>query len=394
MANEGCWKDLREQEQKRVSFAAENRRLFELVRPLPEPRHVQEMLDVAYLTSLLEEEGRRVHFTLGYLSPKGAAALNHSAIRFGRPKPFRPRELAKVALAATPAQTTFGVWPSQSGDLRIWGFTHHGDETFAIDLKHTPTYFSLNVLRPGTFTVHYDKRIALLFSRDHYHVFRDTTPMGFDITGLLREGARLDGRVARTLIRLAQRMYAHGHGGTILFVDKDVPIEKLKMNRSHTFKGGAHGLLKDAQRAHENFTNGTTDTSKLKPIEKFQRRQRLQNRHAEALDFVARLTAVDGAVVLQSDLGLLGFGATIVTSDEALPDEVSHVDPRRDDKRRRLRLEELGGNRHRSAVCFCAHQTSLALALVCSQDGDLSIIGRRKGGKVLVVRPYELALGF
>jgi hypothetical protein len=394
MTEDGSWKLLREQERNAPDLAAQNSGNFNLVRSLPTEHQVRDMLDVAYLASLLEEEGRRVNFTLGFLSPSGAAALKYIPMPFDKPRPFRPNTLAKVALATMPGRTTFGVWPSSAGELEIWGFVQHGDNTFAIDINPAPTYFSLDVLRAGTFTVHFDEHLAMLFSRDHYHVFRNCPPAGFDITGLLRERAHLPGAVAHTLRRLARRVFAHGHGGAILFVDKDVPVRRLKTYPESTFKGEAHGILKDTLNDLESFTRDTTTAGDLDLAEKVRRRLQLERKHAEALDFVGRLTAVDGAVVLQNDLGLLGFGATIVTSEDAMPEEVAHLDPRRGDEELPLRLSDLGGNRHRSAVCFCASQESLALALVCSQDGDLSIVGRRNKGDVLVVRPYEFALGF
>src|SRR5260370_31227350 len=48
-------------------------------------------------------------------------------------------------------------------------------------------------------------------------------------------------------------------------------------------------------------------------------------------------------------------------------------------------LSEFPGNRHRSAIIFCAKQpTGLALAIVASQDGDVSLFGRTGGGNHVV----------
>jgi hypothetical protein len=132
---------------------------------------------------------------------------------------------------------------------------------------------------------------------------------------------------------------------------------------------------------------GETDTHYIP------RRFRAEKAHSEALDFVAQLTAIDGAVLLDTELGLLGAGTTIQTPGSAMPPEVVLEDPRRMGEERRLPLSLLGGNRHGSAVCFCAQQMGLALALVASQDGDLSFFARRTDGLVHVLRPYELGVG-
>ena len=52
----------------------------------------------------------------------------------------------------------------------------------------------------------------------------------------------------------------------------------------------------------------------------------------------------------------------------------------------------IGGNRHRAAAVFCMQQGRLVLALVASQDGDLSLIGK-DDGRAHVIRPFELGEG-
>jgi hypothetical protein len=82
------------------------------------------------------------------------------------------------------------------------------------------------------------------------------------------------------------------------------------------------------------------------------------------LSRLARLAAVDGAVVLTDRFRLLGFGAE-VTIHEAV-DSVMRADgsivPSQD-----------FGTRHRSAFRFCSFYPA-GLALVCSQDGGVKCI--------------------
>jgi hypothetical protein len=145
--------------------------------------------------------------------------------------------------------------------------------------------------------------------------------------------------------------------------------------------------------ADERATSGEAKRED-EPVAQYARRRiKIEKEHAEALDFVARLTAVDGAVVLDQELGLLGAGATIQTPDASMPAEIVLEDPRSVGCERRVPTSSLGGNRHRSAICFCAQQEGLALALVASQDGDLSFFARRPDGLVHALRPYELGVG-
>lgn len=386
----GSWKLLAEQEADdgARSIAAKNRPMFELVRPLPSEASIARLLDTAYVASLLEEEGRRVQCGFGYLSPEGATGLRFGAFRFATPLPFRPATLAKLAPAAEAGRTELGVWQA-NGELVVWGLIHHGDQTFAIDLEHKPTYFSARILRPGTFTVHFDERLQFLFSRDHGHLFTKR----FDLLGTLRDGAGIEPDVAAALCRLARRMLAHGHGGTILIVDKEAKHQGLVLHPALTPLERPDRLLADAMRLDERAMSGELKVEGEPPGQYFRRRTHIEQAHDEALDFVAHLTAVDGAVVLDNELGLVGAGATIQTPDSAMPKEVVHEDPRSLGEQRHIPISALGGNRHRSAVCFCAQQEGLALALVASQDGDLSFFARRKDGLVHALRPYELGVG-
>jgi hypothetical protein len=68
-------------------------------------------------------------------------------------------------------------------------------------------------------------------------------------------------------------------------------------------------------------------------------------------------------------------------------------DPRQPGTEQEVLVSSIGGNRHRSAVLFCMQQEGLALALVASQDGDLSLVGRKDDGRAHVIRPFELGEG-
>ena len=386
----GSWEMLRKQEAdpNLASMAAQNRANFESARPLPSKDQVARMVDVGYVASLLEEEGRRVRCGFGYLSEAGANALRFKTFRFATPMPFRPATLAKLAPAAEVGRTELGVW-EEHGELVVWGLIHHGDQTFAIDLEHKPTYFSARILRPGTFTVHFDERLHLLFSRDHGHFFE----WGLDLLGTMRDRAGIAPDVASALCRLARRMLAHGHGGTILVVDKDADHVGLVAHAALAPAARPDQLLADAMQLDERAMVGDLKQEGESIGQYVHRRVRIEKAHDEALDFVAHLTAVDGAVVLDNELGLLGAGTTILTPDSAMPEEIVIEHPLFLGQEKRAPVAMLGGNRHRSAVCFCAQQKGLALALVASQDGDLSFLARRKDGLVHALRPYELGVG-
>src|SRR5690348_9666678 len=112
-----------------------------LVRSVPSIEFVRAMVDVSYAASLLEEEGRRVRFALGFLSPKEARALGHGVFRFRTALPLESTALAKAAMATEASRTALGVQPSPSGEPEIWGMLHHGNRSFGLNLEHAPSYF-------------------------------------------------------------------------------------------------------------------------------------------------------------------------------------------------------------------------------------------------------------
>jgi hypothetical protein len=99
----------------------------------------------------------------------------------------------------------------------------------------------------------------------------------------------------------------------------------------------------------------------------------------EAADFVADLTAVDGAVVLTKTFELVGFGAEISGALQAVTTIARALDA--DATATRIEPTESYGTRHRSAYRFCKALPE-AIAIVISQDGGIRSI-KYKDGQVI-----------
>lgn len=89
-----------------------------------------------------------------------------------------------------------------------------------------------------------------------------------------------------------------------------------------------------------------------------------------AVEFVAILSRVDGAVVLTSDLRVYGFGAEILAGNSNV--NVSLARWARPRGKTAVDLERFG-TRHRSALRYCAAHRN-ALAFVISEDGPVRAI--------------------
>jgi hypothetical protein len=356
-------------------------------RPLPTKTDLAQILDVTYATSLCAEEGRTCTLTIAYVSPRAAAELGHPTFRFAEPLPFEPSQLRKLAPATDPALTCVAVWHVEGGGLGVWGFVEHGAHRLAIDHDLRPDFLQVRALRPGAFNVHYSGSTVALFVTDHWHMFEGRV----GLVGMLR--GPLTEKRAQEFVRLAGRMLSLGHGGTILIVDRQHATSGLIPHPAFSHAHAPATLLKDAFEAHERFLSGLESKRGDEAEGHFHRRRRDAERaHADALDFVAKLTAVDGALVMYDDLDVVGFGATIQMGAVVDPDVVLE-DPRAPGSETTALVSSIGGHRHRSAVDFCMQQDGLALALVASQDGDLSLVGRKDDGRAHVIRPFELGEG-
>jgi hypothetical protein len=110
---------------------------------------------------------------------------------------------------------------------------------------------------------------------------------------------------------------------------------------------------------------------------------------ADTADLTARLSAVDGALVVTSDLRVLGFGAEIVL-DAARPVAAHEVTGQAARSAPWPEVDsESFGMRHRSAL-RCVAVADATAAFVVSQDGAVSFFWKQHG-RVLIKRDVGTA---
>lgn len=375
-------------------------------RAVPTTTQLERLLDVAWAASMHEEEGRATLFTLAFVAPDDVG--RYGALQFAKPFAFEPKEIAKLA-HATDNGTLIGVRPTAEGELEIWGLVHVGGIVFSIDIENPPLFIRINVAKAGQFTVKDGPRSLVWYAhgKAHWHGDRATVllthflqPVGqyvVDTDEKLRGAG--SGSIAHEFQRIAERMVLSGHGGTLIVYKSALdPVPDNVVIPDERRFVALDTTLKDAFASDHHSSP---------------RKSRAERDHIKALDHVAHLAAVDGAVVMQPDLSVLGFGATIFNKNEDVP--IFEIDPRDDTpKQVPLTAGAFKGQRHKSGVYFCAHYVaqfasdfaqmmkdreagvpptipvlSVALAIVASQDGDLTVFAATPHG-VAVVRPFIL----
>lgn len=195
-----------------------------------------------------------------------------------------------------------------------------------------------------------------------------------------------------TILCIVNGVKEHGHGGTMLLVSPDaaptLPIHtKFDIHERVNILGSrfvhflnARHQLAEARWRRKAAAHIEAHATALSILENaaFDAEEQL----GDAADFVARLTAVDGALVITSDLRVLGFGAEIVL-DTAVPVTAYEVvgNPDRAETWPEVDSQSFG-MRHRSAL-RCVSVSNSVAAFVVSQDNSVSFIWK-KGRQVLL----------
>jgi hypothetical protein len=158
---------------------------------------------------------------------------------------------------------------------------------------------------------------------------------------------------------------------------------QLAVSMREPGRGGSLLIVPRATQVWRESIVGLTPYSVLPPYSELadliqedpaeRQRRRWQEALRRAIDVVAGLTAVDGAMVLNDWCELLAFGAKIGRREGwARVEHVVDTEPIEGAVARIVHPSQLGGTRHLSAAQFGQDQRD-SIALVASQDGRFTI---------------------
>lgn len=342
--------------------------------PQPPARVIEAILDAAFWSSLRKEEGHSPKISIAFLPPEHAV----KPLLFTQNLPLNPNVLTKIAPGVERGGIHLGVW-HDGYDLYIWGTTLNlPDYCFVVDVSD-PAVLVVKHRRIhgfGKFT-----NVAVL-KGDQIKIVNESPPQKGDCPSILlalldlsADGVWND--AANILIQLAVSMRAHGRGGALLVVPKNSDdweqsvIHPMNYQLTPSFKGLANLLRKDESEASEIFWQ----TALIREI-----------------DYLAGLTAVDGATIITNNYELLAFGAKVGRSNRSAHiQEVSFVEPINNIDPLVIHPAKLGGTRHLSAAQFIFEQRN-ALALVASQDGNFTIFSWSESLKMVQAQRIDALL--
>jgi hypothetical protein len=328
------------------------------------------LLEAAFWASLTAEEGRYHTFRIS-LGPPGELSPD---LLFTHPKTYSSDEISDLAAVLRNNSKSLGVWYSSQQTLEIWGIADFpnwdvaiaanapgqllfsmlgGVESFKVAISGSWWGFIDNVRVPIT--------LAYLSGMPST---TDNDPIT-DIKNFSKSMSR-----SHSYESIAKFMMQHGHGGTIVIVPEHHEtwrrsIASIKYDSSvfeevKRCTGEWDAVLEKAAATRNWFLSFEAGYD------------RIREQSTKALEFVAQLTAVDGAVILGRDLSLYGFGAKIKPVDaDDRPTGVRFSRPFEDAPFEEIPTSDLGGTRHQSAAQF-VHDQRDSVVIVCSQDGRLS----------------------
>ena len=346
-----------------------------------------------FFASLHEEETRRVEFNVAW---QPGAADCAALVRMSTPVPATPKSLSKLAPATHREATSIAV--RRDGDALVAWALLQRSSTSAAPL-------TIWALAPGVLRVDYGGAPRALFARGESLFVggaHEVTSPARRLTEAFAEwkagadaATGVDPRAA-VVASLAARALDHGHGGMILLVP--VGVRAPLGLRAHYEVGEGSALLAKRYAA---VTDAVAAERRIERVHgshtrdvggRLLARDPEQMAFAEALDLVARLTAVDNAVLLDTDLNLRGFGVQVVEAD-APRMSFRHVNP----YSKEAHVDDLStfkGTRHPAGVIFCMRQEREAAAIIASQDGRLSLATKDPEGAVEVLGSFDRAFGW
>lgn len=393
---------------------------------LPPPAVLRHLVETAFWASLLTEEGRALRFAL-CCSPRDVVVRRggqEDAIEsWSLPgdRPFDVAELRRLAVAAPNGAVwvEFGAEdeaPRVRGLLNLglsWQIARMGLSDAAEPL---PDAFFLYVDGPGVVTVLLHQVPVLgLYNGTVRRPRSVIRPFGgspfFEdaVRAMVKRLSLPEVYDEEAAFRLLRRTYFHvlrtivggirerGHGGALVMAAPSShaldPVWSMIRPRYPVDDAG--GLLAghilasvEARLAYEALGGAAPGGGPHRAwrIEDEALALRAASmKVVEAAAFVAGLAGTDGAIVMRTDMSLVGFGAEIAV-DPKVPAPVMEIGEHGLEGVREVRPDRFG-MRHRSALWLCAKASDVS-AFVVSQDGGVSFVFGH-GGQVYLVPDLE-----
>lgn len=374
-----------------------------VLRDVPSEKILKKLVTVAYFSSFSKEESKSYPFIIAFLSAIDDVAIQPGwlPIVFDSPRPFNVSEVTKLAPSLDFSQTILCVKQGPS-DLEIWAivilsrsvskYKEGSKPGFSYMI---PNYLKIEVPRPGNliFEVALERLLEYRLGEiimNPIPVFQEDGP----VLRFLQSYKWFDGEsILRPVGLLIQRVLKLGHGGIILLVPREkIPeAERLLKIKYHLLNERLDYFCKLGWTFEGHIQSWGLSNIRPSWANDTLRSYALTERNAyieEIVDAYAHLARIDGALILTTELNVIGFGAQIqgdpiekaYRSLNSLSSKIEEYD-----------LKKFG-TRHNAAARF-AYGIEGTLVSVVSEDGIPSFFMRKKD-KLIIWRPVGIEFAF
>ncbi len=321
-----------------------------------------------FWASIHLEEGRSVRGTLCICSRDQAP----NSRAFDGAKPLSVKNI--VALLTASPMSTLAIQSSTTSpkEVEIWGILDS-------DLRGWPIF---RIAAAGTVVVSDSGNVLAILERGEVILPETADKSSFSrmVAKALGDAESFSERLhkASLIQKVVVEIHRQGHGGALVMVPASDETWKADIELTFKFEASSSQAvparlkelteaqgLSDESKSSQNQVGGS-EMSELRSFA-VTAHQGLLN---SLLSSIGAHSAIDGAVVMDTSLRVLGFGAKL-NANPPEPFDVTVIDCLSGGKSDK-NLKDLGGTRHQSAARFVQKHDE-AMIFVASQDGRLTL---------------------
>ena len=317
----------------------------------------------------------------------GVPLYRWKILRFAWPRPFVPRELAKLSVASGDRRMYSAVGVLEDGSLGITGMAREG-----VNSGPDP-FVKIVTSRPGCLTIRSGRELVIEYERGAILAVSDDPVFATDssihraLAAIARTSGVEDHVVPHYLDAvsfLVREMIAHGRGGILIIGTEEQPavtgsspyamvldssLASL-LRLAWRIGSGATSVTSGAQRSDDGRARESAAAPSATAFGQLLRSAFLTEAERVCEEF-GRLTAIDGAVLLNCDLALTAFGIILPVGASVpiieRPDGAASLQRPVDFDSR--------GTRHRAAATYASEHPG-SVVFVASEDGQVSCLLR------------------
>jgi hypothetical protein len=305
-------------------------------------------------------------------------------LRFASPRPLATPELVKLGVGGIEHRIYSAVGLLDDGRLAITGLAREGfnggPDPFVKIIASRPGCLSIRSGRD--LVIEYDRGSILAFGEDERF---SAGPVHLGLEAIARSAGVDDDVVPHYLdavVFLVHEILSHGRGGILIISGEELTTVAESAPYRMIPDSSLAALLRLAWRAGHNKRAGTPENRAFGQL----LRNACLTEAERFVEELGRLTAMDGAVLLNRDLALVAFGVVLPVGGQIA---VAEGVPSTDGSEQIVDFGR-GGTRHRAGATY-AWEHPGSIVFVASEDGQVSCLLRGRFDEP--VRLWRLAPG-